>query len=561
MELVNESTISATKFHTEACPERLEFASRQQRTASVFSLDTVFSAVPNGRDITGVVWHDLLRQMMEHKPAKQILGLRASLWAIVLLGTGLRFLNLGRQSVWIDEGFSWLASRMNFGAVTRLAWEDVHPPLYYYLLKASLWVFPDTEFGLRLVSVLCSIASLVVLITFVYRHWGHRAACYVGLLAALSPFDIYYAREARMYALLSFLFVLAYTELVESLAGKPAHLIGWVAANVGLAWTHAYGLLAAFLQIGFFVGYWIWLRLRGRPFPLTTTTARRALEFLLVGIAPIVIFFWLIRANASSSVLLPETNRLLYLVRCWATGPMHAFPAFKIPWRMHDVSTAVMVGCAVWGARQLWWRDEFHRWALTFALALIVLPAGIIYGYSVLSGHALWIDRGFLGSAHLVYLLAGVGLAAVGSRAVRGLVAVAIGVSLVSGEIYYYTIFEKSQAMTAFHSLPPITAQRTLLVSPPWLEAEAYYYLRSYTSYWGVQSESPWQLLRVTWSPEHMPQQDVTTCDEPALERVSELYAFGDASKIRADRGQWPVCLLGKKIWVFESEHWHPLDE
>src|SRR5271170_7876360 len=209
--------------------------------------------------------------MIENKPAKRILGVRWSLLAIVLLGTALRFLNLGRQSVWVDEGFSWIAVQISFRGLTRLSLHDVHPPLYYYLLKASLWVLPDTEFGMRFVSVLCSVATLAVMMTFVNRRCGHRAACYVGLLAAVSPFDIYYAQEARMYALLAFWYVLAFTELVEALEGKPVHLIGWVAANIGLAWTHAYGLLAVFLQIGFFVCYGVAQYLRGRKLPLKPT--------------------------------------------------------------------------------------------------------------------------------------------------------------------------------------------------------------------------------------------------------------------------------------------------
>jgi mannosyltransferase len=497
---------------------------------------------------------------MENRPEKRILGVRWSLLAILLLGTALRFLHLGRQSVSIDEGFSWLAVQMSFGGVTRLSWHEVHPPLYYYLLKASLWVLPDTEFGMRFVSVLCSVAALAVMMTFVYRRWELRAACYVGWLGALSPFDIYYAQEARMYSLLAFLFVLAFTELVEALEGKPAHLIGWVAATTGLAWTHAYGFLAAFLQIGFFAVYWTWQRLRGRPFPLRPKPVVAALAALFLGVGPIVILFYKLRHNGAGSVTVPKAGDILAIVRCWVTGPTDAFPTFKIPWWVHDVSTAVMVGCAVLGARQLWRRDEFHHWILYFAAALIVLPPALVFAFSTLKKHALWVERGFLPNAHILYLLAGIGLSAVGSRALRGIAIAIIAVSVVTGEVYYYTRFEKSLAAPAFHALPPLTPQRALLVTPPWLEWDAYYYLRTRASFWGVESKAPWQLTHITRPAARTPREAPTTCDEPDLQAVSDIYAFGDAAEIRANRSHWPSCLLTKKIWVFEQSRWHPLD-
>ncbi len=478
--------------------------------------------------------------MKENKPEKRILGIRWSLLAILLLGTVLRFLCLGRQSLWVDEGFSWRAEQLSFDGVTRLSLNDVHPPLYYYFLKASLWVLPDTEFGMRFVSVLFSVATLAVMMAFVNRRWGHRAACYVGWLGALSPFDIYYAQEARMYSLLAFLFVLAFAELVEALEGKPAHLIGWVVATTGLAWTHAYGLLAAFLQIGFFAAYWIWQRLRGRPFPLRPKPVVAAAVGMLLGVGPIVLLFYKLRHNAAGSVTVPKAGDILAIVRCWVTGPMSAFPAYKIPWRMYDVSTAVMVGCAALGARQLWRRGEFQHWILFFAVGLIALPPALVFVYSTLLKHPLWVERGFLPNAHILYLLAGIGLSMVGSRVLRGIAIASIGVSIVTGEIYYYTKFEKTLTASASRSLPPLTPQRVVFVCPPWLDNEVYYYLRAQNTLWTVEEDSPWRMLRLMRRVGVTSAVTVATCDEDNLRDVSDVYAFGDATEIRTNRSHWP---------------------
>jgi hypothetical protein len=227
---------------------------------------------------------------------------------------------------------------------------------------------------------------------------------------------------------------------------------------------------------------------------------------------------------------------------------MASFTPFKITWWLRDVSTLVMIGCAVLGGRQFWKRGEFHRWILCFAVALIVLPAALIFACSTLTKHALWVDRGFLGSAHILYLLAGVGLSALGSRALRGIAIVTIGVSILSGEVFYYTRFEKTLAASAFHALPPLTSQRALLVTPPRLDCEACYYLRKCNSFWGIQAKAPWHLLHITRPVVRTRREPVTTCDEAELQVVSDLYTYGDAAEIRT-------------IWVFEQSRWHPLDE
>jgi uncharacterized membrane protein len=499
--------------------------------------------------------------MMNNQQPGRALRRNPTLLAILAFGAFLRFWNLGRQSLWIDEGFSWLAVRLGFRGITQLSWSDVHPPLYYYLLKASLWILPSSEFGLRFPSALFSMATLVVMIAFVYRHWGHRAACYVGLLGALSPFDIYYAQEARMYSLLAFLFVLSFTQLAEALQGRPACLMGWVAANVGLAWTHVYGLITVFIQVGFVLGYWAWQSSRGRPLAFKPRQLIAALFAVFLGIAPVVVLIWQIRSNKPGSGLMADAGHLRNLLRCWVVGPMNAFPAFRIPWRTRDLSVAVMVGCALLGVRQLWKRGASYKWVVILAAVLILLPSILVYGLSTLKHQAVWVDRGFLGCAHILYLLAGVGLSALGPRVLRGLAAAAIAISIVSGEMYYRTKFEKSEAAAAFHSLPPPSPQRAVLVIPFWRNCEAHYYLGSGTTLWTLQQDHPQQLQRIPLPTAEMPDELPVRCDQAELQSASDIYAFGDVSIIRSQRPQWPTCLLTKKLWVFEDARWHPLDQ
>jgi hypothetical protein len=58
--------------------------------------------------------------MTNQHPA-QALRRNPTLLAILVLGTTLRLWHLGYQSLWIDEGFTWLATRLSFQDITALS--------------------------------------------------------------------------------------------------------------------------------------------------------------------------------------------------------------------------------------------------------------------------------------------------------------------------------------------------------------------------------------------------------------------------------------------------------
>jgi mannosyltransferase len=125
--------------------------------------------------------------------------------AITLLGGSLRVLLLDHRGMWLDETFSvWLA---NHGVVDMLQWIariDQHPPLYYLLLHYWMAINGDTPYYDRLLSVLFGAATIPIIYLIGKRISGVVVGLAAALLLALSPFNIYYAQETRMYTLLMF---------------------------------------------------------------------------------------------------------------------------------------------------------------------------------------------------------------------------------------------------------------------------------------------------------------------------------------------------------------------
>ena len=122
---------------------------------------------------------------------------------IVSLAAGLRFHELGRQSLWADEGNSAVMAVRSLVQIAVSAANDIHPPLYYWLLRLWTQIAGVSEAGLRSLSAVLGTLLVLVTIGLGMRLGGTILGLVVGLLAAVSPFQIYYSQEARMYILLA----------------------------------------------------------------------------------------------------------------------------------------------------------------------------------------------------------------------------------------------------------------------------------------------------------------------------------------------------------------------
>lgn len=136
---------------------------------------------------------------------------------ILILGTLLRFWHNTQISLWHDEAFSALLIKYPWHEMMYRIGLDVHPPLYYILLRFWHYVLGDSLLSLRGFSIFFGSATILAgygLVKTVVKK--ENVALVAALLLAINPFQLQYVTEARMYTMGAFFAVLAAYSLVKA---------------------------------------------------------------------------------------------------------------------------------------------------------------------------------------------------------------------------------------------------------------------------------------------------------------------------------------------------------
>lgn len=184
-----------------------------------------------------------------------------ALVGITIVGAALRFATISTQSYWLDEATTVHLMHLPFGTMLhQVRVSETTPPLYFVV--AWLWakLFGTSELGLRSLSALLGV-GLIPLTYYCGRQLISRwAGLLAALLAAVSPFLIWYSQEARSYMMFAVFSGLSFLFFLRALDSRAKRDIVWWALSSGLAMsTHFFA--------GFLVapeGIWLLLRLRTR---------------------------------------------------------------------------------------------------------------------------------------------------------------------------------------------------------------------------------------------------------------------------------------------------------
>ena len=183
---------------------------------------------------------------------------------LILLAFARLVWRLDAKNLWLDESFSLQRAESSWADIFRgiiplsdgvhtVQTIDQHPPVFFALLGLAVRLLGKSEFALRLPSV--AAATLFVPICWALaRRLARRGLlppatpAFAALLAAISPFYLWYGQEVRMYAQVGFLAILSLYLLVRWAEADDRRslilwLLGYLIVLAALLGSHYYSVL------------------------------------------------------------------------------------------------------------------------------------------------------------------------------------------------------------------------------------------------------------------------------------------------------------------------------
>jgi mannosyltransferase len=168
---------------------------------------------------------------------------------ILLIAAVLRFVHLGRSSLWYDEVVTMrLARTESPSELMRLLGriDATRAPLHPLILQGWLAVFGASDYSARVLSCLCGIITVGLVFWVARQAFDHTTALWAAWLSSVSPLLVYYSREVRMYA---WLVAVACVSWGAVFAYAHTRVNRWLVlyslSLIALTYSHPLGLLMA----------------------------------------------------------------------------------------------------------------------------------------------------------------------------------------------------------------------------------------------------------------------------------------------------------------------------
>ena len=162
--------------------------------------------------------------------------------AVLAVLNGVRIMD---STYWFDEIFSIKLINMTIPEMLKATANDVHPPLYYVILKVFCHFFSQSGPALHAASLLPYLIVLILALTVIRRWFGRSTAFLFVTFMSLLQCTLRYNVEIRMYSWVVLFVLTAYLSLYAIFDGnRKRSYVLFTAASLAAAYSHYYALIA-----------------------------------------------------------------------------------------------------------------------------------------------------------------------------------------------------------------------------------------------------------------------------------------------------------------------------
>lgn len=160
--------------------------------------------------------------------------------------------HINGAGIWFDEAFSAYLTKFNLFEIAKYTALDVHPPMYYWLLKIWTDIFGHSELAFRSLSVVFGVSAIFIAYALIKKMFSARAAMIGVLMMAFSPMLVRYGMEARMYTMVATIGLGATYVLIDAVKtdSKKKWTIYGILVGLGM-WTHYFTAII-------WLSHWFW---------------------------------------------------------------------------------------------------------------------------------------------------------------------------------------------------------------------------------------------------------------------------------------------------------------
>ena len=166
---------------------------------------------------------------------------------IVIIASFLRLYHLNFQSIWIDELLTMSEShpKLSFKEASDIIlFQEGTPRFYFFFVKIFNFLFGNTVYNARLLSVFFGILSVLVIYKLGKKLFTKNIGLFSAVFLTFNLFHIEYSQEARSYSMLVFFVILAFYCLILFINVRNYKNTIFLGISLGLMTNaHPFGLL------------------------------------------------------------------------------------------------------------------------------------------------------------------------------------------------------------------------------------------------------------------------------------------------------------------------------